>query len=91
MVFVTHSIDEAVLFGDRVAVLRGRPSSVLEVVPIDLPKPRDRAVSRSAAFLDLREYIWGLVMGNDTGLTASAPAEHLSTALHVPATRGSDA
>ncbi|WP_213453794.1 ABC transporter ATP-binding protein [Rhizomonospora bruguierae] len=64
MIFVTHSIDEAVLFGDRVAVLGGRPSSVLELIDIGLPKPRDRAVSRSPEFLDLREHIWGLVMGD---------------------------
>ena len=63
MIFVTHSIEEAVLFGDRVAVLGGRPSSVLELIDINLPKPRDRSISRSAEFLDLREHIWGLVMG----------------------------
>jgi NitT/TauT family transport system ATP-binding protein len=65
MIFVTHSIDEAVLFGDRVAVLGGRPSTVMEMIEVDLTKPRDRAVSRSAGFLDLREHIWSLVMGNE--------------------------
>ena len=69
MIFVTHSIEEAVLFGDRVAVLGGRPSSVLELIDINLPKPRDRSVSRSAEFLDLREHIWSLVMGDGAANT----------------------
>src|SRR5437763_4867005 len=37
MVFVTHSIEEAVLMGDRVFVLKGRPSSIKETISIDLP------------------------------------------------------
>ena len=43
MVFVTHSIEEAVLMGDRVVVLKGRPSPIFEVVEVDLPHPRGRA------------------------------------------------
>ncbi len=62
MVFVTHSIDEAVLFGDRIAVLRGRPSRVVEIVDVDLPKPRTRAVTNQSEFLELRQLIWSLVM-----------------------------
>lgn len=62
MVFVTHAIEEAVLFGDRVAVLGGRPSSVRELITVDIPEPRDRASARSSRFLDLREHIWSLVM-----------------------------
>ena len=42
MVFVTHSIEEAVLMGDRVVVLKGRPSSVFEVIDVGLPHPRNR-------------------------------------------------
>ncbi len=43
MVFVTHSIEEAVLLGHRVIVLKGRPSSIHETITIDLPEPRTRA------------------------------------------------
>jgi NitT/TauT family transport system ATP-binding protein len=62
MVFVTHSIEEAVLMGDRVMVLKGRPSSVHEMIAIDLPRPRSRATLREPRFAELRERVWGTLM-----------------------------
>ncbi len=52
VVFVTHSIAEAVLLSDRVAVMSPRPGRILEAVRIDLPRPRGESVERSDAFRD---------------------------------------
>jgi ABC-type nitrate/sulfonate/bicarbonate transport system ATPase subunit len=62
MVFVTHSIEEAVLLGHRVIVLKGRPSSIHETITIDLPSPRTRATLREPRFSELRERVWGTLM-----------------------------
>ncbi len=41
VLFVTHHIDEAIALADRVAVFTSRPGRIKEIVPIDLPRPRD--------------------------------------------------
>jgi ABC-type nitrate/sulfonate/bicarbonate transport system ATPase subunit len=58
MMFVTHAIDEAVLMGDRVVVLAGRPSNVRAIRHVELPRPRDRSVVSSQKFINLREQVW---------------------------------
>jgi ABC-type nitrate/sulfonate/bicarbonate transport system ATPase subunit len=62
MVFVTHSIEEAVLMGDRVFVLKGRPGRIAETIAIDLPRPRTRATLQLPRFAELRERVWGTLM-----------------------------
>jgi NitT/TauT family transport system ATP-binding protein len=62
MIFVTHSIEEAVLMGDRVFVLKGRPSNIQKIVEVDLPRPRTRDTLRQARFAELRELVWSTLM-----------------------------
>ncbi|HET7646132.1 MAG TPA: ABC transporter ATP-binding protein [Candidatus Limnocylindria bacterium] len=61
VVFVTHSIPEAVLLSDRVVVLSARPGRIRADVTIDLPRPRTGDVRASPAFsqyeTELRHYI----------------------------------
>jgi NitT/TauT family transport system ATP-binding protein len=52
VLFVTHSIPEAVQLADRVIVMGPRPGTIERVVKIDLPRPRHRAVKESGHFLD---------------------------------------
>ncbi|WP_435656387.1 ABC transporter ATP-binding protein [Brucella pituitosa] len=58
VVFVTHSIDEAIYLADRVVVMTARPASVKEIVEIDLPRPRDLNIRNSAAFNTYRGRVW---------------------------------
>jgi NitT/TauT family transport system ATP-binding protein len=51
-----------VLMGDRVFVLKGRPSRIEETIAIDLPRPRSRATLREPRFAELRERVWGTLM-----------------------------
>jgi NitT/TauT family transport system ATP-binding protein len=62
MVFVTHSIEEAVLMGHRVVVLKGRPASVFETIEVDLPFPRSRETLTLPRFAELREHVWVTLM-----------------------------
>jgi NitT/TauT family transport system ATP-binding protein len=58
VVFVTHSVDEAIYLSDRVTVMTARPGVVKAIVPIDLPRPRD---ATSDAFNRYRREITQLI------------------------------
>lgn len=58
VLFVTHSVDEAVFLADRIMVLTSRPGTIKDIVPIDLPRPRDRT---SPDFAKIRRYVLGLI------------------------------
>jgi len=51
VVFVTHSISEAIVLSDRVLVMAGDPGRIRAVLPIDLPRPRGEEVEQSNDFL----------------------------------------
>lgn len=59
VLFITHSIDEALVLGDRIAVMSARPGRIKETLVVDLPKPRDPAAVRAAPrYQELRDHIW---------------------------------
>lgn len=51
VLFVTHSIAEAVFLGDRVFVMGPRPTRILECIDIELPRPRDLSIRESPEFM----------------------------------------
>lgn len=51
VVFITHSIPEAVFLGDRVVVMTPRPGKIAEIVPVDLPRPRRTAMRDDPKFI----------------------------------------
>lgn len=61
VVYITHSIDEAVFLADRVIVLSSNPGRLKRIVDVDLPRPRNDATRKSAAFAELIETIWELI------------------------------
>jgi NitT/TauT family transport system ATP-binding protein len=50
VIFITHSIPEAVLLSDRVLVMSGRPGTIIEDITIDLPRPRSLPTMATAEF-----------------------------------------
>jgi len=59
MIFITHSIDEAIILGDRVAVMASRPGRIKEVLTVDFPRPRDPAAVRAQGrYTEIRNHIW---------------------------------
>ncbi|MET8689967.1 ABC transporter ATP-binding protein [Streptomyces sp. NPDC004732] len=61
VVFVTHSLEEAVLLGDRVVLMSARPGRIADIVPVDLPRPRPTdvaALGRSGRYTELTAYLW---------------------------------
>jgi NitT/TauT family transport system ATP-binding protein len=59
IVFVTHSVDEALLLGDQVVLMGPRPGRIAEIVEVDLPHPRTGpAVRSSPRFVALRAHLW---------------------------------
>jgi NitT/TauT family transport system ATP-binding protein len=59
VLFVTHSLEEALVLGDRVLVMTARPGRRLDLVDVPFPRPRTPELRESPAFAELRYELWG--------------------------------
>jgi len=58
VIYITHSLDEAVLLGDRVVLMTANPGTCKAIYPVDLPRPRTLETAGTAAYTDLKFAIW---------------------------------
>jgi NitT/TauT family transport system ATP-binding protein len=66
IIFITHSIEEAVLLADRVVVMTSSPGRIKKILKIDLHRPRTAAGMRlSADYGWISHHIWELLQNND--------------------------
>ena len=61
VVFITHSMEEAVLLGDRVVLMSARPGQISEIVDVPLDRPRSSDVGgleRSKDYVEITAHLW---------------------------------
>lgn len=60
-VFITHDVEEAVLLAQRIVIMSARPGRIKEIVPVDIPYPRDQKTKLNPRFNEIKNYIWDKV------------------------------
>lgn len=64
---ITHSIDEAIVLGDRVIVATTRPGRIKAILPVSLPRPRWQYDAKAEPeYIRLREHLWELLQAEAT-------------------------
>ena len=61
VLYVTHDIEEAVLLGDRVLVMTGRPGRIREEIHVPLPRPRQPSLAEERTVTEIKWHIWRLL------------------------------
>jgi ABC-type nitrate/sulfonate/bicarbonate transport system ATPase subunit len=76
MIFVTHSIDEAILLGDRIVMMSPRPGRIRDIVPVDIPRPRKIiSVRAHPRYIELRNSLWQMLT-QDADINAAGRTAH---------------
>jgi len=76
IIFVTHSLGEAVFLADRIAVFTARPGRIKEVIPVEEPHPRKASFMTSDKFNGLRNRLFDLLhdeIRKTVDLTSGSP------------------
>ena len=55
IVMVTHNVDEAIFMADRLVIFTARPAKVAAIIPVEIPRPRDR---RSPEFQKIEDKVY---------------------------------
>jgi NitT/TauT family transport system ATP-binding protein len=61
VLFITHSLEEAILLGDRIHVMSARPGRIIATREVPFPRPRTSDIRRSQEFGDLQADLWALL------------------------------
>lgn len=61
VLYVTHDIEEAVLLGDRVLVMTGRPGRIREEIRVPLARPREPSLAEERTVLQIKWHVWRLL------------------------------
>jgi NitT/TauT family transport system ATP-binding protein len=84
IIFITHSVDEAITLGDRIAVITSRPGRIREIIDVTIPRPRNgREIRHLPEYTTIRDRIWEL-LASEAATSARLPA------AIAAATRGPD-
>lgn len=85
IVFITHSLDEAIFLSDRIAVMTHRPGRVKELLEVPLPRPRLAELRNSEDFVHLRQRAWEVLKDEVRFASAPVPAPTSIRAADWPA------
>lgn len=87
IVFITHSLDEAIFLSDRIAVMTKRPGTIKEIIDVPLPRPRNPELRNTEAFVHLRQRAWDILKDEVQFLNPATTPRPLG-ATASPAERG---
>jgi NitT/TauT family transport system ATP-binding protein len=76
IVFITHSVDEAITLGDRIVVITDRPGQVKAILPVNIPRPRSgREIRHLSEYVELRDKVWNLLAKETRPEEGRSPVE----------------
>jgi NitT/TauT family transport system ATP-binding protein len=61
VIYITHDIEEAIILGDRVLVMSGRPGMIIADISVPFPRPRTLAVRDLPEMISIRQNIWNMI------------------------------